>query len=227
MDLALSSNYTGPQLGSPEQVQAIIDELRLLYPNVACTLKFSNCLELLIATQLSAQCTDERVNIVTSQLFQKYRSVEDFATASQEELEQDIRSTGFYRNKAKNVRATCQRLITVYGGEVPHTMEDLLTLAGVARKTANVVLGNGFGIVVGFVVDTHVGRLARRFGWTQHTDAVKIEQDLMRIIPQSDWLDLSHLLIFHGRAICDARKPRCEQCTLAPVCPSALVATHV
>jgi endonuclease-3 len=225
MDLALSSTYAGPQLGSPEQVQAIIAKLRLLYPNAACTLNFSNPLELLIATQLSAQCTDERVNIVTNQLFQKYRSVEDFATASQEELEQDIRSTGFYRNKAKNIRATCQRLITVYGGEVPHTMEDLLTLPGVARKTANVVLGNGFGIVVGFVVDTHVGRLARRFGWTKHTDAVKIEQDLMRIIPQSDWLDLSHLLIFHGRAICDARKPLCEQCTLAPLCPSALVAT--
>jgi len=224
MDLALSSTYAGPQLGSPEQVHAIIAELRCLYPNATCTLNFSNTLELLIATQLSAQCTDERVNIVTAQLFQKYRSVEDFATASQEELEQDIRSTGFYRNKAKNIRATCQRLITTYGGEVPHTMEDLLTLAGVARKTANVVLGNGFGIVVGFVVDTHVGRLARRFGWTQNTDAVKIEQDLMRIIPQKDWLDLSHLLIFHGRAICDARKPLCEQCTLAHLCPSALVA---
>jgi endonuclease-3 len=224
MDLAVSSTYAGPQLGSPEQVHAIIAELRCLYPNAACTLHFSNCLELLIATQLSAQCTDERVNMVTTQLFQKYRSVEDFATASQEELEQDIRSTGFYRNKAKNIRATCQRLITVYGGAVPCTMEDLLTLAGVARKTANVVLGNGFGIVVGFVVDTHVGRLARRFGWTKHTDAVKIEQDLMRIIPQKDWLDLSHLLIFHGRAICNARKPLCGQCTLASLCPSALVA---
>jgi len=205
-------------------VHAIIAELRHLYPNAACTLNFSNPLELLIATQLSAQCTDERVNIVTTQLFQKYRSVEDFAAASQEELEQDIRSTGFYRNKAKNIRATCQRLITAYGGEVPRTMQDLLTLPGVARKTANVVLGNGFGIVVGFVVDTHVGRLSRRFGWTQNTDAVKIEQDLMRIIPQKDWLDLSHLLIFHGRAICDARKPLCEQCTLAHLCPSALVA---
>ena len=224
MDLALSSTYAGPQPGSPEQVHAIIAELRRLYPNAACTLNFSNPLELLIATQLSAQCTDERVNIVTAQLFQKYRSVEDFATASQEELEQDIRSTGFYRNKAKNIRATCQRLITAYGGEVPRTMEDLLTLPGVARKTANVVLGNGFGIVVGFVVDTHVGRLSRRFGWTQNTDAIKIEQGLMRIIPQKDWLDLSHLLIFHGRAICDARKPLCEQCTLAHLCPSALVA---
>jgi endonuclease-3 len=223
MDLTLSPTYTGPQPGSPEQVHAIIAELRRLYPNAACTLNFSNPLELLIATQLSAQCTDERVNAVTAQLFQKYRTVEDFATASQEDLEQDIRSTGFYRNKAKNIRATCQRLITAYGGEVPYTMEDLLTLPGVARKTANVVLGNGFGIVVGFVVDTHVGRLARRFGWTQQTDTVKIEQDLMRIIPQQDWLDLSHLLIFHGRAICDARKPLCEQCTLAHLCPSALV----
>jgi endonuclease-3 len=224
MDLALSSIYTGPQPGSAEQVNAIIIELRRLYPNAACTLNFSNPLELLIATQLSAQCTDERVNIVTAQLFQKYRNVEDFATARQEELEQDIRSTGFYRNKAKNIRGTCQRLITTYGGEVPHTMEDLLTLPGVARKTANVVLGNGFGIVVGFVVDTHVGRLSRRFGWTKNTDAVKIEQDLMRIIPKEDWLDLSHLLIFHGRAICDARKPLCEQCTLAHLCPSAFVA---
>ena len=224
MDLPLSSTYTGPRPSSPEQVHAIIAELRHLYPNAACTLNFSNPLELLIATQLSAQCTDERVNIVTTQLFQKYRSVEDFAAASQEELEQDIRSTGFYRNKAKNIRATCQRLITAYGGEVPRTMQDLLTLPGVARKTANVVLGNGFGIVVGFVVDTHVGRLSRRFGWTQNTDAVKIEQDLMHIIPQKDWLDLSHLLIFHGRAICDARKPLCEQCTLAHLCPSALVA---
>jgi len=220
----LSSTYAGPQPGSPEQVQAIIGQLRRLYPNAACTLNFSNPLELLIATQLSAQCTDERVNIVTTQLFQKYRNVEDFATASQEELEQDIRSTGFYRNKTKNIRATCQRLISAYGGEVPRTMKDLLTLPGVARKTANVVLGNGFGIVVGFVVDTHVGRLARRFGWTQNTDAVKIEQDLMRIIPQKDWLDLSHLLIFHGRATCDARKPLCEQCTLTHLCPSALVA---
>ena len=221
MDLALSSRY---QPGSAEQVHAITAELRCLYPNAACSLNFSNPLELLIATQLSAQCTDKRVNIVTTQLFQKYRNVEDFATANLEDLEQDIRSTGFYRNKAKNIRGTCQRLITAYGGEVPQTMEDLLTLPGVARKTANVVLGNGFGIVVGFVVDTHVGRLSRRLGWTQHTDAVKIEQDLMRIIPKEDWFDLSHLLIFHGRAICDARKPLCEQCTLTHLCPSALVA---
>jgi endonuclease III len=222
MELTFSPDYVGPQPGSPEQVEAIITELRRLYPQAACSLNFTNPLELLIATQLSAQCTDERVNIVTATLFQKYRSVEDFAQVSQQELEQDIRSTGFYRNKAKNIRATCQRLITEYGSEVPRTMEALLTLPGVARKTANVVLGNAFGIVEGFVVDTHVGRLSRRFGWTTNTDPVKVEQDLMRITPRSDWLDLSHLMIFHGRAICDARRPLCEQCRLSQLCPSSL-----
>lgn len=224
MDLPVTLSYAGPEPGSLEQVSAIIAGLRHLYPQAACSLNFSNPLELLIATQLSAQCTDERVNIVTARLFQKYRSVEDFASATQEELEQDIRSTGFYRNKAKNIRGTCQRLIAVYGGEVPRTMEDLLTLPGVARKTANVVLGNAFGIVVGFVVDTHVGRLARRFGWTKNEDPVKVEQDLMRIVLREDWLDLSHLLIFHGRAICEARRPLCEQCRLAQLCPSAFAA---
>src|SRR2546429_5984562 len=149
MELAFAPDYAGPQPGSPEQVEVIIAELRRLYPQAVCTLNYSNPLELLIATQLSAQCTDERVNIVTDKLFQKYRTVEDFAQVSQQELEQDIRSTGFYRNKAKNIRATCQRLITTYGSEVPRTMEELLTLPGVARKTANVVLRNAFGIVVG------------------------------------------------------------------------------
>ena len=217
--------YTGPPPGSREQVRAIIAELRRLYPDARSSLNFTNPLELLIATQLSAQCTDERVNIVTADLFKKYRSVEDYATVSQEELEQDIRSTGFYRNKAKNIRAASQRIITNYGGEVPRTMEDLLTLPGVARKTANVVLGNAFGIVVGFVVDTHIGRLARRFGWTTHEDPVKVEQDLMKLIPQQDWLDLSHLMIYHGRAVCLARKPLCEKCTLAKLCPSAFLVT--
>ncbi|QBD78245.1 endonuclease III [Ktedonosporobacter rubrisoli] len=217
----ISSAYKEPEPGSPEQVNAIIRELRRLYPDATCSLNFSNPLELLVATQLSAQCTDERVNIVTARLFKKYRSVADFANASQEELEQDIRSTGFYRNKAKNIRAACQRIMTEYGGEVPRTMTDLLSLAGVARKTANVVLGNAFGIVVGFTVDTHVGRLSRRLDWTKQEDPVKIEKELMRIIPEKDWLDLSHLLIFHGRAICDARKPLCGQCSLARLCPSA------
>ena len=224
MESVSNPAYSGPKPGSPEQVQAIISELRRLYPDAKCSLNFSNPLELLIATQLSAQCTDERVNIVTEQLFQKYPSVENYATVRQEELEQDIKSTGFYRNKAKNVRGAAQRIITNYGGEVPRTIADLLTLPGVARKTANVVLGNAFGIVEGFVVDTHIGRLARRFGWTTHEDPVKVEQDLMGIVPQKDWLDLSHLMIYHGRAVCYARKPVCERCALADLCPSAFIA---
>jgi endonuclease-3 len=223
MNLAIPP-YTGPEPGSPEQVNAIIAELHSLYPDATCSLDFSNPLELLVATQLSAQCTDVRVNMVTKQLFQKYKTAEDYATVNQEELEQDIKSTGFYRNKAKNIRATGQRLLTAYDGEVPHSMEEMLTLPGVARKTANVVLGYAFGIEVGVVVDTHVGRLSRRLGWTTNQDAVKVEQDLMRIIPHEEWLNISHMLIFHGRAICDARKPLCEQCTLAQLCPSAFIA---
>ena len=223
MDLLSESQgtYAGPTPGSPEQIRAITAELWRLYPDAKCSLDFSNPLELLIATQLSAQCTDERVNLVTRDLFRKYRSTEDYATVSQEELEQDIRSTGFYRNKAKNIRTACQLLITNYDGEVPSSMADLLKLPGVARKTANVVLGNAFGIIEGFVVDTHIGRLARRFGWTKNEDPVKVEQDLMRLVPRQDWLDLSHLLIFHGRAVCQARKPLCQQCTLSKLCPSA------
>ncbi|GCE13130.1 endonuclease III [Tengunoibacter tsumagoiensis] len=224
MDLTSAPIYQGPEPGSQEQVLAIITELRRLFPDATCSLHFSNPLELMVATQLSAQCTDERVNRVTARLFQKYQSVEDYATASQEEFEQDIRSTGFYHNKAKNIRAACQRIISTYGGEVPHTMEELLTLPGVARKTANVVLGYAYGVSVGFVVDTHVGRLSRRFGWTLNDDPVKVEKDLMQIIPHKDWLDLSHLLIFHGRATCESRKPRCEQCTLINLCPSAFIA---
>src|SRR5436305_2179895 len=183
------ATYNGPEPGSPEQVEAIIAELRHLYPDAKCSLDFSTPLELLVATILAAQCTDERVNMVTKDLFRKYRSVEDFANVSQEELEQDIKSTGFYRNKAKNIRAACQRIITEYGGEVPHTMKDLLSLPGVARKTANVVQGNAFGIVEGFIVDTHNIRLARRFGWTTSNDAFKVEQELMQKVPRKDWFD--------------------------------------
>lgn len=211
----------GPRPGSPEQARAITAELRRLYPAAKCSLNFSNPLELLVATQLAAQCTDERVNRVTAHLFGKYQSAADYATASQTELEADIRSTGFYRNKAKNIRAACQKILSEFGGEVPQTMAGLLGLAGVARKTANVVLSNAFGIVEGYTVDTHNIRLARRFGWTSSQDAGKIEQELMRLIPQQDWFDLSHLLIYHGRAICAARKPLCEQCTLSDLCPSA------
>jgi endonuclease III len=217
------TTYDGPQPGSSEQVRAIIAELHRLYPDAQCTLNYSNPLELLVATQLAAQCTDERVNIVTTKLFRKYRTAADYATINQTELEADIRSTGFYRNKAKNIRSACQKIITDFGGEVPRTMVGLLALAGVARKTANVVLGNAFGIVEGFTVDTHNIRQARRFGWTTREDAVKIEQDLMRIVPQQDWFDLSHLLIYHGRAICSARKPLCNECTLTELCPAALI----
>ena len=223
MNGVLPPTYKGPPPGSPEQVTAIIAELRRLYPDAKTSLNFSNPLELLVATQLSAQSTDERVNIVTADLFKKYRSVEDYATVSQEELEKDIKSTGFYHSKAKNIRAAAQRILTSYGGEVPRTMEALVTLSGVGRKTASVVLGSAFGVVEGIVVDTHVGRLARRFGWTTNEDPVKVEQDLMRIIPRKDWLQLPYMLICHGRAICRARKPLCAQCTLVHLCPSAFL----
>ncbi len=221
--VSLIPPYTGPQPGSSEQVGAIIAALRRLYPDAHCSLNYANPLELLVATQLAAQCTDERVNIVTATLFRKYRTAQDYATASQDALEADIRSAGFYRNKARNIRTACQKILTDFNGEVPRTMQGLLSLAGVARKTANVVLGNAFGIVEGFTVDTHNMRLARRFGWTSSDDPVKIEQELMRIIPPADWFDLSHLLIFHGRAICVARKPLCERCPLTHLCPAALV----
>ena len=227
MEISSSSSslpaYAGPAPGSPEQVSAIMEELRHMYPGARCSLNFSNPLELLVATELSAQCTDERVNLVTASLFKKYRTVEDYATVSQEEFEQDIKSTGFYRNKAKNIRAAAQHIITDFGGDVPRTMNEIMTLPGVARKTANVVLGNAYGIVEGVVVDTHVGRLSRRFGWTTNEDPVKVEQDLMRILPREDWLDASHLMIYHGRAICVARKPLCARCGLVKLCPSAFL----
>jgi endonuclease III len=215
------TSYMGPQPGSQEQVNAILTELALLYPNARYDLNFTKPLELLVATQLAAQCTDERVNAVTKTLFQKYRSVEDYANVSQEEFEQDIKPTGFYRNKAKSIRAACQYLIDHYNGEVPRTMEEMVRLPGVARKTANVILGNAFGISVGFIVDTHVGRLARRFGWTQQEDPVRVEQELMRLVPPEEWLSTAHRMIYHGRALCVARNPRCPQCPLAPLCPSA------
>ena len=215
------TTYTGPQPGTQEQIRAIIVELHTLYPEARYDLNFSTPLELLVATQLSAQCTDERVNAVTKTLFQKYRSVQDYANVSQEEFEQDIKPTGFYRNKAKNIRATCQYILTHYNGEVPRTMEEMIKLPGVARKTANVVLGNAFGISEGFIVDTHVGRLARRFGWTQHDDPVRAEQDLMRLVSREEWLDVAQRMIYHGRATCNARKPLCSQCTLIRFCPSA------
>jgi endonuclease-3 len=195
--------------------------LKKLYPDAATRLRHANPLQLLIATILSAQCTDDRVNLVTKDLFARYRSAADFAAAGQEEMEQQVRTTGFFRNKAKNIRAACGRIVEVYGGKVPDTMDDLLSLPGVARKTANVVLGNAFGKNVGVVVDTHVLRLSGRLGLSKHTDPVKIEQDLMALVPRKDWTTFAHLLIFHGRAICTARKPNCAGCAVNTLCPSA------
>lgn len=198
----------------------IIKRLKKAYPDAHCALDHTNPFELLIATILSAQCTDERVNIVTAELFRKYRGPNDFIAVSQAELEKDIHSTGFFRNKAKNIKAASERLVEVYGGEIPRTMEAILTLGGVARKTANVVLGNAFGIASGVVVDTHVGRLSQRLGLTGNTTAEKIEKDLQELVPKKDWVMFSHWLIFHGRRICNARRPKCSECVLADICPS-------
>ncbi len=203
-----------------ERVAALRPLLDAAYPEVKCSLNYSTPVEMLIATQMSAQCTDARVNIVTEKLFKKYRSVEDFANADYEELCEDIKSAGFYRNKAKNIIGCCQRLIAVYGGEVPDTMEELLTLPGTGRKTANLVLGDIFGKPA-VVVDTHCMRLARRIGLTKETEPAKIEQDLKKIVPPDYQLRLCHQFVYHGRAVCTARKPKCEICPIASVCKSA------
>ncbi len=202
-----------------EHTKEIIKRLKKEYPDAHCALNHTNAFELLIATILSAQCTDERVNIVTADLFRKYRQPADYVAVSQEELEEDIRSTGFFRNKAKNIQAACQKLIDNFKGEIPETMEELLTLNGVARKTANVVLGNAFGISSGVVVDTHVRRLSNRLGLTKEQNPEKIEQDLQELVPKKDWVMFSHWLIWHGRAVCNARKPKCEECVLEDICP--------
>lgn len=199
----------------------VFSRLRKEYPNSAIALKYRSNLDLLVAVVLSAQCTDKRVNIVTKKLFRKYKTPEDYASAAREELEEDIRSTGFFRNKAKNIRNAARLIISDYGGEVPGTMEELLKLPGVARKTANIVLANGFGVVEGIAVDTHVKRLSGRLGITKNTDPVKIERDLMALAPRKEWYEVSDLLISHGRAVCDARKPKCGDCVLADICPSA------
>ena len=198
----------------------IIKRLKKAYPDAHCALNHTSPFELLIATILSAQCTDERVNIVTADLFRKYRSPQDFVDVSQAELEKDIHSTGFFRNKAKNIKAASQRLIEVYKGEIPRTMEEILTLGGVARKTGNVVLGNAFGIASGVVVDTHVSRLSQRLGLTNEKTPEKIERDLEKLVPKRNWIMFPHWMIFHGRQICNARKPKCTECVLANICPS-------
>jgi endonuclease-3 len=197
----------------------IIARLKQAYPNAHCELNHSNPLELLVATILSAQCTDKRVNLVTPGLFRKYRSAADYARAQPAELEHDIKSTGFFRNKAKSIKACCQALLEHHGGQMPRSMEQLTTLGGVGRKTANVVLGNAFDINCGVVVDTHVGRLAQRLGLTRQKDPHKIEQDLMLLVPQAQWTLFSHWLIWHGRRRCSARNPDCPNCEIKTLCP--------
>ena len=198
----------------------IIRRLRRAYPDAHCALNHTNAFELLIATILSAQCTDERVNIVTASLFRKYRGPAVYLRVEQTELERDIHSTGFFRNKAKNIQAACKRIVAEYKGQVPQTMEEILTLGGVARKTANVVLGNAFGIASGVVVDTHVSRLSQRLGLTDAKTPEKIELALQELVPKKHWVMFPHWLITHGRRICIARKPKCGECVLADICPS-------
>ena len=203
------------------RLKKIIAALQRAYPDAHCELNHTSPLELLIATILSAQCTDKRVNLVTAELFKKYRAAADYANAPLAELEQAIKTAGFFRNKAKNIQACCRKLVERHGGQVPRTMEELIQLDGVGRKTANVVLGNAFDINVGVVVDTHVTRLANRLGLTKQQDAVKIEPELMALVPQKQWTLFSHWLIWHGRRRCDARRPDCENCEIKSLCPSA------
>ncbi len=198
----------------------IIKRLLKEYPDAHCALNHTTPFELLIATILSAQCTDARVNIVTANLFRKYKGPADYLKVTKTELERDIHSTGFFRNKAKNIQAACEKMIEQFGGEVPKTMEEILTLGGVARKTANVVLGNAFGIASGVVVDTHVSRLAQRMGLTKNKTPEKIELDLQKLVPKADWIMFPHWLITHGRQICVARKPKCAECVISDICPS-------
>ncbi len=204
-----------------ERAALITARLREVYPDAHCELDYRNPLQLLVATILSAQCTDKRVNLVTPELFRRQPNAPAFAAVSQAALEEQIRSTGFFRSKAKSIRSAARDLVEKHGGEVPRTLPELVALAGVGRKTANVVLGNAFGIDEGVVVDTHVGRLSRRFRLTRHTDAVKVEQDLMRLVPRGDWTRFPHWLIWHGRRRCRALRPDCAGCELRDLCPSA------
>jgi endonuclease-3 len=208
-------------LNNETKILKIIELLEKEHPDAKIALHYTNPLELLVATILSAQCTDERVNIVTEKLFKKYKTAEDYANADPRELEQDIKSTGFYRNKTRNIKKCCQMLVEKFNSQVPRTMEQILELPGVARKTANIVLSNAYGVVEGIAVDTHVRRLAKRLGLTESEDPDKIEEDLMKIVPRNNWMRITDLLIFHGRRICIAKKPKCEICVLNKICPSA------
>ncbi len=200
-----------------EKAKVILQELANLYPDARCSLDFNTPLELLVATQLAAQCTDARVNIVTKDLFKKYRALEDFAGVDLSELEQDIKSTGFFRNKAKNIKECCIKILKDYGGKVPDTMEELLTLPGVGRKTANVVLSTVFN-KPGVIVDTHCTRVAGRLGLTKSENPEIIERDLMKLLPRQEWANFSHYMVFHGREVCQARSPKCGACRILPYC---------
>lgn len=204
-----------------ERIGEIIRLLREAYPDARCELDHRNAYELLVATILSAQCTDQRVNLTTPALFARFPTPQALAAGDRGEIEELVRSTGFYRNKAKNIQEAAQRIVAAYGGEVPADMDELLTLMGVARKTANVVLGVAYGIGSGVVVDTHVKRLSNRLGLSAESDPEKIERDLMALVHQAEWVDFAHLLIFHGRRTCDARKPKCPACAVRHLCPSA------
>ena len=210
-----------------KRTREIIRLLKRAYPDAKCSLNHSNPFELLVATILSAQCTDERVNLVTADLFRKYRKPEDYLKVSPRELEKDIQSTGFFRNKTKSIQGTSKVLTEEYGGRVPETMDELLELPGVARKTANVVLGNAFDVKSGVVVDTHVTRISHRLDLSQEKDPTKIERDLVELVPKKDWVIFSHLLIAHGRKICRARNPLCEECPIERLCPSSFLKTGV
>jgi endonuclease-3 len=212
-----------PRKPSAKQQRAleILSRLKLLYPDARCSLDYETPVQLLIATILSAQCTDERVNLVTPALFEQFPDAAAIAAAPLETLEQLVHSTGFYRNKARNIQAACRKIMTEFDGEVPNTMAQLLTLPGVARKTSNVVLAHAYGVNAGVTVDTHVKRLSHRLGLTQQTEPVKVEQDLMKLLPQADWENWSIRLIYHGRAVCMARRPDCDRCELADLCTSA------
>ncbi|MCG3159996.1 MAG: Endonuclease III [Acidobacteria bacterium] len=205
------------------RVTQILRALKKTYPQATCALNHANPFELLVATILSAQCTDERVNIVTANLFRKYRKPEDYVAVSREELERDINSVTFFRNKAKSIQEASRLLIEKHGGQVPQTLEELVELPGVGRKTANVVLGTAFGIPTGVVVDTHVARVSQRLVLTENKQPEKIEADLMKLLPKKEWIDFSHRLIWHGRRVCQARKPLCEICSIEKFCPSSLL----
>jgi len=219
MKLVNRSNKTESE--NQSRVLRIIELLEKEHPDAKIALKFSNPLELLVATILSAQCTDNRVNMVTQSLFKKYKKAEDYANVEVELLEEDIRSTGFFRNKAKNIKKCCRLLVEKYDSKVPNTMESMLELPGVARKTANIVLSNAYGVVEGIAVDTHVRRLAQRLGLSEYEKPDKIERDLMNIVPRDLWKKIADLLIFHGRRVCVARKPKCSICAINDLCPSA------